>query len=50
MRRHYTSYFKGLNHFKPYRKQLVELEDHNALFDLLDEIELKFQFEGMMES
>jgi nifR3 family TIM-barrel protein len=38
MRRHYTNYFKGIINFKPYRKQLVELEDHQALFALLDEI------------
>lgn len=38
MRRHYTNYFKGINNFKAYRMQLVELEDHQALFDLLDEI------------
>jgi tRNA-dihydrouridine synthase B len=38
MRRHYTNYFKGINNFKPYRKQLVELEEHSALLDLLDEI------------
>ncbi len=42
MRRHYTNYFKGLPHFKPYRQQLVEQEDHTALFDLLDEIGEKF--------
>jgi tRNA-dihydrouridine synthase B len=38
MRRHYSNYFKGVNNFKPYRKQLVELVEHGALFDLLDEI------------
>ena len=44
MRRHYSNYFKGLQHFKPYRQQLVELEDHDALFGLLDEIGNKFQY------
>jgi len=44
MRRHYTNYFKGLQNFKPYRKQLVELEDQQALFDLLDEIGDKYQY------
>ena len=43
MRRHYTNYFKGVINFKPYRMQLVQLEDHKALFDLLDEIGHKFQ-------
>lgn len=42
MRRHYTNYFKGVDNFKPYRMQLVELEDPQALFDLLDEIGHKF--------
>jgi tRNA-dihydrouridine synthase B len=43
MRRHYSNYFKGLNYFKPYRKLLVELEDHHELFDLLDKIEDVYQ-------
>ena len=43
MRRHYSNYFKGLDNFKPYRKLLVELEEHQALFDLLDDIGSKFQ-------
>lgn len=38
MRRHYTNYFRGIQNFKPYRTQLVESEDPQALFDLLDEI------------
>jgi tRNA-dihydrouridine synthase B len=42
MRRHYTNYFKGVINFKPYRMQLVELEDHQALFDVLDEIAHNF--------
>jgi len=42
MRRHYTNYFKGVINFKPYRKQLVTLEEHAALFDLLDEIGYTF--------
>lgn len=47
MRRHYSTYFKGLVDFKPYRTKLVELEEHDALFDLLDEIEGKFQYEPL---
>lgn len=42
MRRHYTNYFKGIPHFKPYRTQLVELDEEQALFDLLDEIKDTF--------
>ncbi len=45
MRRHYTNYFKGLINFKPYRQQLVTLEDPAAIFDLLDEIAVKFSYE-----
>ena len=45
MRRHYSTYFKGLINFKPYRTKLVELEDSAALFEVLDEIEEKFQDE-----
>ncbi len=45
MRRHYTNYFKGLINFKPYRQQLVTLEDPTAIFDLLDEIAEKFSYQ-----
>jgi len=38
MRRHYTNYFRGIPNFKPYRTQLVESEDPQFLFDLLNEI------------
>tara|TARA_R110001592_G_scaffold307299_2_gene580791 strand:- start:323029 stop:324006 length:978 start_codon:yes stop_codon:yes gene_type:complete len=38
MRRHYSNYFKGLDHFKPYRARLVTELDPKALFDCLDEI------------
>ena len=43
MRRHYTNYFKGLHNFKPYRTQLVELEDHQTILALLDEIAVEFK-------
>ncbi|GAB3167744.1 tRNA dihydrouridine synthase DusB [Telluribacter humicola] len=38
MRRHYTNYFKGLNHFKPYRMRLVESLSYPELNSILDEI------------
>lgn len=38
MRRHYTNYFKGLEHIKHYRSRLVSSEDPTELFGLLDEI------------
>lgn len=42
MRRHYTNYFRGIPNFKPFRTQLVESEDPQFLFDLLDEIGYQF--------
>lgn len=44
MRRHYTNYFKGIPNFKPYRTQLVELENVEEINTLLDEIPATFQF------
>jgi nifR3 family TIM-barrel protein len=38
MRRHYSNYFKGLDHFKPFRARLVTELDPKALFDCLEEI------------
>jgi tRNA-dihydrouridine synthase B len=42
MRRHYTNYFKGLPNFKPYRTQLVELDDVQQIMQVLDEVKSKF--------
>ena len=42
MRKHYGDYFKGYPHFKDYRIKLVSLEEPEAMFQLLDEIEEKF--------
>ena len=38
MRRHYTNYFKGLEHFKPYRMRLVEAPTFDELSSILQEI------------
>lgn len=38
MRRHYTNYFRGIPHFKPYRTRLVEGENYQAVLDTLDEV------------
>jgi tRNA-dihydrouridine synthase B len=38
MRRHYTNYFKGLEHFKPYRMRLVEAMTFDELDAVLKEI------------
>ncbi len=38
MRRHYTNYFKGYDHFKPFRTQLVTLEDVDEILNVLEVI------------
>ncbi len=38
MRRHYTNYFRGINHFKPYRTRLVETPTHGEVHAILDEV------------
>lgn len=38
MRRHYTNYFRGIPHFKPYRTRLVEGEKYQDVLDTLDEV------------
>ncbi len=42
MRRHYTNYFKGLDGIKYYRGLLVREQDPDALFDIMDEIAVKY--------
>lgn len=39
MRRHYTNYFRGIPHFKTYRKQLVEALTQSEVVDILGIIE-----------
>jgi tRNA-dihydrouridine synthase B len=38
MRRHYASYFKGLDSFKPFRMRLVETMSYQEINDILEEI------------
>jgi tRNA-dihydrouridine synthase B len=38
MRRHYTNYFKGLDHFKEFRMKLVTCNDVSVIYATLDEI------------
>lgn len=45
MRRHYTNYFRGIPHFKPYRTRLVEGENYQAVLDTLDEVNEVFSAE-----
>ena len=38
MRRHYASYFKGLDNFKPFRMRLVMTESYIEIIDILEEV------------
>lgn len=38
MRRHYTNYFRGLSHFKPFRTRLVESDEVKEVWETLEEI------------
>lgn len=38
MRRHYTNYFRGLDHFKPFRMRLVESMSFTEINDILSEV------------
>lgn len=42
MKRHYSNYFKGIPHFKPFRTKLVTSMDLQEVYDTLDMIEDKF--------
>lgn len=44
MRRHYANYFKGLPDFKSIRTQLVKEQDITILHELLDQVEVNYQF------
>ena len=43
MRRHYTNYFRGFPHIKPYRTQLVTSNAADALFATLDQIGERYE-------
>jgi tRNA-dihydrouridine synthase B len=43
MRRHYTNYFRGIPHFKPYRARLVESDQYSDILSTLDEILEEFE-------
>lgn len=38
MRRHYTNYFRGVSHIKPYRSRLVTTMEPDAIHEILNEI------------
>ena len=48
MRRHYTSYFKGLNHFKEYRTKLVTTSNLADLYEIIEEISEKYSLEEVI--
>jgi tRNA-dihydrouridine synthase B len=50
MRRHYTNYFRGLDHFKPYRTRLVEASRHLDVLDILAEVAERFRDAPMYEA
>lgn len=44
MKRHYTNYFKGIEHFKEYRTKLVTSFDLKEILDTLDKVNEKFGY------
>ena len=42
-RRHYTNYFRGIPHFKEYRMKMVTSDDSIDVFNVIDEVALKFK-------
>ncbi len=49
MRRHYTNYFKGFAHIKPYRAVLVTSHDETELFDTLELIRERYENYALSE-
>ena len=44
MRRHYTNYFRGIPHFKPFRTRLVEEMEPKEIHAILDEVRESLTF------
>jgi nifR3 family TIM-barrel protein len=42
MRRHYSNYFKGLDHFRDFRTRLVTSESEEELFSILEEVRERY--------
>ena len=42
MKRHYSNYFKGISHFKPFRTKLVTSMNLQEVYDTLADIEEKY--------
>src|ERR1700712_1257519 len=45
MRRHYSNYFKGIDHFKEYRMKLVTAGTIEEIHEILAEIDEKYAIE-----
>ncbi len=48
MRRHYTNYFRGFPHVKPFRTKLVTEHDPAVLFEVLEQIEERYSSLSMV--
>lgn len=46
-RRHYTNYFRGFPHIKPYRTRLVTTDEPTTIFEILNEIEAVYSQEDV---
>jgi len=44
MRRHYSNYFKGIDHFKEYRMKLVTAGTLDELYSILEQINENYAF------
>lgn len=42
-RRHYTNYFRGIPYFKEYRMKMVTSDDSIDVFNVIDEVAIKFK-------
>jgi hypothetical protein len=47
MRRHYTNYFRGLPHVKPYRQRLVTSGSPEDVYTVMEEMEDVFGGEAV---
>jgi tRNA-dihydrouridine synthase B len=45
MRRHYSNYFKGLDHFKEFRMQLVTADNFDTVMSILSQVNEKYSVE-----
>ena len=45
MRRHYSNYFKGVDHFKDFRMKLVSVATIEEVNELLDEVNERYNTE-----